>query len=399
MEDSMLNQTVDKQLAETNIMRHLPQLRRLHGTPGHSSITNLCYLAQSHLESAWQPQNREKAILFFQMAQIHISEMLKHTVCKDVTDIMKTIRSRIAAMEFLVKTVESKASAHNYNWRHALDPIVQMFKAARKQCQDAADDMETECSTCVEDSSDNESIIESLKPTLVFWKAADTNMNTVKCINLLEEPVYKPEYETIPDHSSPSTCYSIENLNMTEVTFKIRDSLISPSDGTEGYSDEDEDMDHNEDDSSSEYMPMDDSLSQTSMDYETADYRKSPVSDIINSTIPSSTPSDNDLESALDNSDQSSKYNAQTLHYLETMFYEVYSCRDKLNKSERNLIQQQTGLPPRSITYWFANHKRRYQKELQKYRRSKAASYAEYLAIISKNNPHSKGRVQLKKMV
>jgi hypothetical protein len=387
------SQYIDNQLAETNIMRHLPQLRRLQGTPIYTMVTNLCYLAQSHIENAWHHQNRATALVFFQMAQIHISEMLLHTACQDVTDVLKTIRARIAAMEFLVKTVEISSTNYNHNWRQALDPIVQMFKKVKLECQEATDGMNTDSSTCVEDSSDNDSIVKSLKPTVEFCKSSDTKLDIVRCIKSLEEPLLRSEEGIISDFSSPSTCFGMENRNIIEIPTKMTDEPISAFHATLYNADEAEDIEHTDDDTSSEYMPLDDNVSLVSTEEEANDLRKSPFSE-VDDRAPSSKTSVSELETAMDKNEQNSKYNPQTLHHLETMFFEVYSCRDKLSKSERALIQRQTGLPPRSITYWFANHKRRYQKELQKYRRSMATSYDEYLAITSKKKTVFKGQSQ-----
>ncbi|KAI8583225.1 hypothetical protein K450DRAFT_224825 [Umbelopsis ramanniana AG] len=356
-------------------------------------VTNLCYLAQSHIENAWHPQNREKALLFFQMAQIHLSEMLLHTTCQDVTDVLKIIRARITAMEFLVKTVEISSISYNHNWRQALDPIVQMFKNVKLECQTVADDLNTDSSTCVEDSSDNDSVIESLKPTVKFCKSSDTKLKTVRCIKPLEDPLFSPEEEAISEYSCPSTGFGDRIIN--EIPTKMMKEPINASHDIQYEVDEAQDIDHAGDDSSSEYMPVDDSISLGSTDDETDAFRNSPFSDIDDS-VPSSKTSVHDLEPTMDKNEQNTKYNARTLHYLETMFFEVYSCRDKLSKSERILIQRQTGLPPRSITYWFANHKRRYQKELQKYRRSMATSYDEYLATTSKHKTIFKGKGQSK---
>ncbi|KAI9289398.1 hypothetical protein BC943DRAFT_356360 [Umbelopsis sp. AD052] len=390
-EDIPPSQYVNNQLAETNIMRHLPQLRRLQGTPAYNFITNICYLAQSHLENAWHPQNRGKALLFFQMAQIHMSEVILHTTCQDMADVLKTIRARIIAMEFLVKTVEISSLSYNHNWRRALDPIVQMFKNVKLECQTVADDMNTDGSTCVEDFSDNDSIIVSLKPTLKFCKSSDTKLKTVGCIKSLEDPLYKPEEHAIPEYSCPSIDFGDRSI-VNELPTEITKGPINAHHAMQ----HDEDIDHAGDDSSSEYMPLDDKISLGSTDDETDAFPNSPFSDIDDS-VPSSKTSVHDLEPIMDKNEQNTKYNAQTLHYLETMFFEVYSCRDKLSKSERILIQRQTGLPPRSITYWFANHKRRYQKELQRYRRSMATSYDEYLATGLNNKTIFKGKGQGKK--
>lgn len=57
-------------------------------------------------------------------------------------------------------------------------------------------------------------------------------------------------------------------------------------------------------------------------------------------------------------------YDAQTTHYLKSIFFDIYSSRDKLTKDQRRQVQKQTGLKPRNITYWFSNHKRRFQNSL-----------------------------------
>lgn len=395
-DDMSSDQYINDQLAETNIMRHLPQLRRLQGTPTYTVVTNICYLAQSHIENAWHHQNRAKSLLFFQMAQIHISEMLLHTACQDVIDVLKTIRARIAAMEFLVKTVEISSTSYNHNWRQALDPIVQMFKKVKLEFQAANDDMNTDSSTCVEDSSDNDSIVKSLKPTVEFWGSSDTKLDTVRCTKSSRDRLLRPEEGIILDCSNPSTCFGMKNRKTIEIPTHMTDEPTNASHAIPYNADEAEDIENTDDDTSSEYMPFDDNVSLVSREDETNDLQKSPFSE-VDDGAPSSKTSVSEIETTMDTNEQNSKYNAQTLHHLETMFFEVYSCRDKLSKSERVLIQRQTGLPPRSITYWFANHKRRYQKELQKYRRSMATSYDEYLAINSEKNTMFKGKVQSRK--
>ncbi|KAI7901996.1 uncharacterized protein BX663DRAFT_513168 [Cokeromyces recurvatus] len=62
-------------------------------------------------------------------------------------------------------------------------------------------------------------------------------------------------------------------------------------------------------------------------------------------------------------------YDSQTSFYLKSVFFEVYSCQSKLTKQQRLEVQRKTGLPPRNITYWFSNHKRRFQNTLKIYRK------------------------------
>jgi hypothetical protein len=57
-------------------------------------------------------------------------------------------------------------------------------------------------------------------------------------------------------------------------------------------------------------------------------------------------------------------YDAKTTHYLKSIFFDIYSTKDKLTKDQRRKVQQETGLKPRNITYWFSNHKRRFQHSL-----------------------------------
>ncbi|KAI7890508.1 uncharacterized protein EV154DRAFT_603176 [Mucor mucedo] len=57
-------------------------------------------------------------------------------------------------------------------------------------------------------------------------------------------------------------------------------------------------------------------------------------------------------------------YDAQTTHYLKSIFFDIYSSRDKLTKDQRRQVQKETGLKPRNITYWFSNHKRRFHNSL-----------------------------------
>lgn len=63
-------------------------------------------------------------------------------------------------------------------------------------------------------------------------------------------------------------------------------------------------------------------------------------------------------------------YDAQTSQYLKSVFFEVYSKQSKLSKEQRVAVQEKTGLPSRNITYWFSNHKRRFQDSLEIYRKA-----------------------------
>lgn len=63
-------------------------------------------------------------------------------------------------------------------------------------------------------------------------------------------------------------------------------------------------------------------------------------------------------------------YDSQTSLYLKSVFFEVYSKQSKLTKEQRIKVQEKTGLPSRNITYWFSNHKRRFQNTLKVYRKA-----------------------------
>ncbi|KAI9302371.1 hypothetical protein BJ944DRAFT_270023 [Cunninghamella echinulata] len=67
-------------------------------------------------------------------------------------------------------------------------------------------------------------------------------------------------------------------------------------------------------------------------------------------------------------------YDTETTKYLKRVFFTVYSQRDKLTKEQRKEVQQHTQLQPRNITYWFSNHKRRFQQSLELYKRVLAES-------------------------
>ncbi|OBZ85085.1 hypothetical protein A0J61_06865 [Choanephora cucurbitarum] len=67
-------------------------------------------------------------------------------------------------------------------------------------------------------------------------------------------------------------------------------------------------------------------------------------------------------------------YDTQTSDYLKSVFFEIYSCQNKLTKQQRFEVQRRTGLPSRNITYWFSNHKRRFKDTLKIYRNTVKAS-------------------------
>lgn len=62
-------------------------------------------------------------------------------------------------------------------------------------------------------------------------------------------------------------------------------------------------------------------------------------------------------------------YDSETTHYLKSIFFDIYSNNDKLTKDQRRQVQRETGLKPRNITYWFSNHKRRFQNSLLVYKK------------------------------
>ncbi|KAI9481188.1 MAG: hypothetical protein EXX96DRAFT_565729 [Benjaminiella poitrasii] len=79
-------------------------------------------------------------------------------------------------------------------------------------------------------------------------------------------------------------------------------------------------------------------------------------------------------------------YDARTTHYLKSVFFNIYSSRDKLTKEQRRQVQKETGLKPRNITYWFSNHKRRFQTSLSVFKKvveeseGKIKTYDDFLA-------------------
>jgi hypothetical protein len=78
-------------------------------------------------------------------------------------------------------------------------------------------------------------------------------------------------------------------------------------------------------------------------------------------------------------------YDSKTTHYLKSVFFDIYSSKDKLTKEQRRQVQKDTGLKPRNITYWFSNHKRRFQASLAVYKKvvkesqGKVRSYDDFL--------------------
>jgi hypothetical protein len=76
-------------------------------------------------------------------------------------------------------------------------------------------------------------------------------------------------------------------------------------------------------------------------------------------------------------------YDWKTTLYLKSVFYEAYSIRDKLTKDQRREVQKVTGLKPRSITYWFSNHKRRLTNARQKFREARRRGIKTYQEFIN----------------
>ncbi|CAO3680450.1 unnamed protein product [Rhizopus stolonifer] len=75
-------------------------------------------------------------------------------------------------------------------------------------------------------------------------------------------------------------------------------------------------------------------------------------------------------------------YDSETTSYLQSVFFETYSKQSKLTKQQRREVQEKTGLPSRNITYWFSNHKRRFQDSLNKFRRTNRSSSLTYQDFI-----------------
>lgn len=66
---------------------------------------------------------------------------------------------------------------------------------------------------------------------------------------------------------------------------------------------------------------------------------------------------------------RNTSYDYKTTAYLQSVFFDVYSKQPKLTKQQRMVVQKRTGLPSRNITYWFSNHKRRFQKSLHSFQK------------------------------
>ncbi|KAI9027346.1 hypothetical protein CLU79DRAFT_833264 [Phycomyces nitens] len=85
-------------------------------------------------------------------------------------------------------------------------------------------------------------------------------------------------------------------------------------------------------------------------------------------------------------------YDSETTKYLKSTFYNIYSKNNKLSKSQRRTVQENTGLSPRSITYWFSNHKRRHPKDIQLFKQTIAKSkekiktYEDFLQVQMQKN-------------
>lgn len=82
-------------------------------------------------------------------------------------------------------------------------------------------------------------------------------------------------------------------------------------------------------------------------------------------------------------------YDSQTTTYLQSVFFEVYSKQPKLTKQQRIEVQKKTGLPSRNITYWFSNHKRRFQGSLNLFKQvTENGSVATYNDFIKWRRKH-----------
>ncbi|KAG2181915.1 hypothetical protein INT43_006840 [Umbelopsis isabellina] len=385
------NDGVDNRLATKSLLRYLPQLQRLQGTEGFTILTELCYYAQCHLESGWNPQNRPASLAFFRMAQHRITELTRTSSCQDMVQALHIVRGRIAAMETLMKHIDASFREHNHTWKQTLDPLIQVIREMH-QLSVAPDDnddaiafdsgdgddtmsVHSQCSNC-DATEDEVPIFKTLHPSLIhasFYKPdsplpiCTAPESELKHEQILSESHYlsSPPAEKGDEITSP--------LNYKQET----NDDFSDSVGDQSIDSEDESLE-----SCSDYSPRDD-RSQTSSEDNDEESSLFDHQVTLHSTANSSKTSLYDADSPIPIS-SNSKYDKRIVHILETMFFEVYSQRDKLTKEERATVQMETGLPSRSITYWFANHKRRYRNELVAYRKSGANSYDEYLQLRKK---------------
>ncbi|CAM0139201.1 hypothetical protein VKS41_002399 [Umbelopsis sp. WA50703] len=377
---------VDNLLATKSLLRHLPQLRPLQGTQAFTVITELCYYAQYHLESAWNPQNRPKSLAFFQMANHRIAELTRSSTCQDMLQALHTIRSRIAVLETLIKHIDTSSQEQNQTWKQTLDPLVQLIKEMNKLSVDSddddndndddagddSDDMMSDCSQCSNSNTeDNAPILDTLQSSLTHTSYCKDDINPSLCTAQEHELKHEP-VPSKPHYLSPSLVENDGNTSPLHCKQERNDFSDTAVDQLTDSEDEDPD-------SCSEYSPQDDET-QVSSDNNDEENSLFEHQVDLHSTASSSKTSLNDPVSpqAVNNN---TKYNKHIMRILETMFFEVYSHRDKLTKEERKLVQTKTGLSSRSITYWFANHKRRYQKELAVYKKSGATSYDQYLGL------------------
>ncbi|KAI9492686.1 hypothetical protein BDB00DRAFT_826762 [Zychaea mexicana] len=78
-------------------------------------------------------------------------------------------------------------------------------------------------------------------------------------------------------------------------------------------------------------------------------------------------------------------------YQLTVLFFESYGSRDrKPTKEERRAIINKTGISSRQLTYWLSNHKRRYETQLEEYKRLTQAglidSYDAFVEYCSLHN-------------
>ncbi|KAJ2964571.1 hypothetical protein NQZ79_g553 [Umbelopsis isabellina] len=396
------NEGVDNRLATKSLLRHLPQLQRLRGTEGFTVLTELCYYAQCHLESGWNPYNRPASLAFFQMAQQRITELTRSSSCQDMVQALHIVRGRIVVMETLMKHIDASFRENNQTWKQTLDPLVQVIKEMHQLSvasdeddkvvdfdkdfdnDDDDDDIMSVCSQCsnCNTTADEVPVLDTLHPSLIhasFYKA-----DTISPVCTAPDEELKHEQVLSESHylSSPPVEKGDENTSPLNYKQETKDDL------SDSVVDQSADSEDQELDSCSEYSPQDDG-SQISSDNNDEESSLFEYQATLHSTANSSKTSLNDADSPIAIS-SNSKYDKRIVHILETMFFEVYSRRDKLTKEERALVQMRTGLPSRSITYWFANHKRRYQSELSAYKNSGANSYDEYLELRKKQKASPK---------